>query len=394
MKQESTISQLAATLKDVRDNSRDFALTVAGLDRMSAVNLAEPIDLNAVIAATEERKAAAKNGLGIRLQNGSAHTFEPTNWAHSQIAQYTDIPSAYYSRIRGENPDLLVRSVNHGFERAREAAKVQRRGGGRLVRVHKDRLRAFVSDSYRRLDNHSLAETILPVLVDLGFDLGEGVINSYALTDQRLYIKVSTPRVQGEVKKGDVVQMGILVSNSDVGAGSLRVEPFLLRLACTNGMVMESALRKAHLGGSRQAGDDIEEMLKDATKSLSDQAFFAQVRDVVEASASPEFFEREMNKLREADKQPITNFELPKIVERTLKEIGISAGEKVKESILDNLASGAHGAGMNKYGLAQAVTWAAGNAEGLDYDAATELERAGSKVIAMSGKAWEGINAK
>lgn len=374
MRQESTIQQLAATLKDVRDNSRDFALSAGALDRMSAVGIG--------------------GALGVSLRNGEEHIFEPTPWAHSQIAEYSDIPNAYYSRIRGENPDLLIRSVNHGFERARGVAAGQRRGGGRMVRTHRDKLRAFVSDSYRRLDNHSLADAVLPVLVDLGFDLGEGEVNSYALTDKRLYVKVTTARVQGEVKKGDVVQMGILVSNSDVGAGSLRVEPFLLRLACLNGMVMESALRKAHLGGQRQAGDDIEEMLTSATKSLSDQAFFAQVHDVVRASASPDFFERELNKLKDADKQAITNYDLPKIVERTLKEVGISAGEKVRESILDNLASGAHGAGMTKYGLSQAVTFAAGNAEGLDYDAATELERAGSKVIALSAKSWEVIQAK
>ena len=68
-------------------------------------------------------------------------------------------------------------------------------------------------------------------------------------------------------------------------------------------------------------------------------------------------------------------------MERTLKSIKVNASENVRRSILDNLASGADGAGMNKWGLANAVTYAAGSVEELDYDTATELERAGSKII-------------
>jgi hypothetical protein len=36
-----------------------------------------------------------------------------------------------------------------------------------------------------------------------------------------MYIKAICPRIQAEVKKGDIVQAGIAISNSEVGMGSV-----------------------------------------------------------------------------------------------------------------------------------------------------------------------------
>lgn len=414
MKQLFSINELAAELKDIRDQSKDISIPANHLDKLraeiSALTDARPgakvFDLDDVVAATEERAAAIKNGLSITVQNGERHSFSPTNHAHGQIATYTDIPKAYYDRLLAQNPQVLADNINHGLKVAAKGSldrAGRRTASGRMLRTHRGKLRAVVSTSYRRLDNHELIEPLLPVLADLGFDFNYQKLgphgqdpknyNSFALTEQRMYIKLTTPKVQTEVRRGDVVQFGLCISNSDVGAGSVRIEPFLLMLSCDNGMVMETALRQAHLGRN-VAGDDIEELLSDATKALDDKAFFSKVRDVVIGSARPEVFERAVNKLREADGQPIKLLDLPIVVERTLKEIGVSANETVRKSILDNLADGAHGRGLTKYGLANAFTWAAGNAGGLDYDAATELERAGGRIIEIGGKGWEAINAK
>lgn len=424
MKQLFSINELAAELKDIRDESKDISIPANHLDKLraeiSSLTDSRPgakvFDLGDVIAATEERAAAIKNGLSITVQNGEKHAFIPTNHAHGQIATYADIPKAYYDRLLAQNPQILADNINHGINVAAAESRnrvtpgqvllnrvAKRTASGRMLRTHRGKLRAVVSTSYRRLDNHELIEPLLPVLADLGFDFNYQKLgphgqeaknyNSFALTEQRMYIKLTTPKVQTEVRRGDVVQFGLCISNSDVGAGSVRIEPFLLMLSCDNGMVMETALRQAHLGRN-VAGDDIEELLSDATKALDDKAFFSKVRDVVIGSARPEVFERAVNKLREADGHAIKLLDLPIVVERTLKEIGVSANENVRKSILDNLADGAHGRGLTQYGLANAFTWAAGNADGLDYDAATELERAGGRIIEIGGKGWEAINAK
>ena len=356
------------------------------------------VSLDEVVAATEA-KERIRNGLAINMRNGSDHTFEPTSYAHGQVADYVGVPKAYYDRLLGENAALLAQNVNHGFAIAASLAASKKAGSGRLLRTHRGKLRAMLSTRYRRLDNHDLIEAVLPVLADLGFDFNEQsqgdhdrrAHNSYELTDRRLYLKLTTPKIQAEVQTGQVVQYGLVISNSDVGAGSVRVEPLILILRCQNGLIMETALRQHHLGRN-QTGDDIEALLSDATKELNDKAFFATVRDVVRNTAAPEVFEAGVNKLREAAKVPIRNFDLPIIVERTLKEIGVSTSDKVKESMLDNLASGAHGSGMNKWGLSNAMTWAAGTAEGLNYDDATDLERAGNKILDLTPHQWETIN--
>lgn len=54
--------------------------------------------------------------------------------------------------------------------------------------------------------------------------MGEGIrIVSTELTDSRMYIKAINERLELEVKRGDVVQAGIAISNSEVGLGALKV---------------------------------------------------------------------------------------------------------------------------------------------------------------------------
>ena len=38
----------------------------------------------------------------------------------------------------------------------------------------------------------------------------------------------------GEVKVGDAISFGAIITNSEVGMGSITVTPFCMRLVCTN----------------------------------------------------------------------------------------------------------------------------------------------------------------
>jgi hypothetical protein len=130
--------------------------------------------------------------------------------------------------------------------------------------------------SYRPLDNYDLAEAVLPKLFDVQAD-----VVSCEVTESRFYLKAVTRRILGEVKPGDVVQAGLVVSNSEVGQGSLRVEAIDYRSVCTNGMIREAAVRKAHLGRSGVRGldaiEDAREYFRDETRAADDRAFFLKV---------------------------------------------------------------------------------------------------------------------
>ena len=161
--------------------------------------------------------------------------------AHQQMAATLGIPKPYYDRMLNEQPDLLAANVNRWLEK--QPAK-------KLIRTLDNEVRAVLSDSYRPLDNLDLAEAVLPKLSEL-----TASVVSTEVTENRFYLKAVTEKVTGIVKVGDVIQAGIVISNSEVGQGSLRVEALDYRLVCLNGMIRDSSIRKAHLGRGARGQD-------------------------------------------------------------------------------------------------------------------------------------------
>src|SRR5665213_2578743 len=120
--------------------------------------------------------------------------FNINDLAHTQIAGRLDIPQKYYDYMREKAPGLLKDNVNYWFTRKPET---------RLVRTLDNRVRAFLSSSYRPLDNFKLVETVLPKLQKLN-----ATIESSEITERRIYIKAVFNEIEGQVAVGDVVKMG------------------------------------------------------------------------------------------------------------------------------------------------------------------------------------------
>ena len=78
------------------------------------------------------------------------------------------------------------------------------------------------------------------------------LVESAAITDSRMYLKIITPKITANIGINDEVQSGIMISNSELGLGSLNIKPFINRLVCLNGLVVSemehSMLRKYHVG--------------------------------------------------------------------------------------------------------------------------------------------------
>ncbi len=364
MKTGKTLMELAQALTAQKDAARDYVV---------------PTEKLAMIV---ESIGGQKTPV-IAFQNGKDHAYNPTGWAHSQIAGYTDIPKAYYDRIAVEKPELLAENVNHGLQRIASVARASGKPEARMIRTVGDTLRASLSSRYRRLDCHDLLEQTLPVAINSGLELV-----SSELTERRMFLKMTSPRLRADVKVGDTVQYGLMVSSSDVGAGAFRVEPYLLRLACLNGMVSTTTIRKFHIG-KNQAEDDINELLSDSTKELTDAAFYAQARDVIIGSMRPEMFEAQVDRLRVAANEPILNFDLPRVVELTMKATGITGDHKA-QGILAALASGNEGAGLTKWGLMNSFTRAA-YGDAVSYEDGVEMERAAGKILELPKAAWSTI---
>lgn len=306
------------------------------------------------------------------MKNGHAQDFGIGAIAHQQIAAKTEIPRNYYDRMLREAPQLLTRNVNHWF---------QEQPTKHLVRTLDGRARAFLSSKYRPLDNYDLAEIVLPKLHEMGCR-----IESCELTESRLYIKAVTERIQAEVKKGDVVQAGLVIGNSEVGLGRIFVDPLLLRLVCLNGAIMNDyGMKRHHVGKSGDfAGiEGAAEFFRDETRLADDRAFWMKVRDTVGAALSQVTFNKIVNRWQESTEQKITG-SIEKVVEVAAVKFGLFESER--SGVLRHLIEGGD---LSAYGLMNAITRTSQDVE--SYDRATELETIGPKVLELPRQNWKEI---
>ncbi|MGE5551543.1 MAG: DUF932 domain-containing protein [Bacteroidota bacterium] len=301
-------------------------------------------------------------------RDDQAQTLPLTRLAEGQIREFANVPAQYYGRLKNASPIMAANELNFWLNRQNTP---------RLVRTLDGNVRAFLSDRYRTIDNYDLAEVALPVLLE---DKQMQVVSA-EVTDRHLYIKVTTERLSFEVKKGDVVQAGISISNSEVGLGAVCVEPLLYRLVCLNGAVInDRAMRKFHLGRRAEGMDSLYELFRDETRKATDKAFMMQVQDVIRSA----FDEVEFGKLRGTVVDASTRrIEAP--VETVLDRVveRFSMREHERGGLLRRLIEGGD---LSQWGLANAVTNLANTAD--DYERATDLERVGGEIITLPASQW------
>ncbi len=345
MKAGKTLTELAQELERQSQTKKDF---IASTESLEMTNTGE-----------------------MTIDGDTRQELAIADHAHTQIAARLDIPAKYYTRMRDQAPELLAANVNEWFHQKPER---------RMIRTLDGSMRAFLSDRYRRLDNYDLASAVLPVLKEMG----EGLkIVSTELTASRMYIKVINERLELEVKQGDVVQAGIVISNSEVGMGSLKVEPLIYRLICLNGMIAQDHSQKRyHVGRNAEEGESYE-LFRDETIKADDRAFFLKVQDTVRAAVDITKFSTIVERMRESTEQRIEGNPV-KSVELLTKSFGYNGEES--SGILQHLIQGGD---LSAYGLLNAITRTSQDVE--DYERATTLERDGSRVLSLPATSWREI---
>tara|TARA_Y100001963_G_scaffold54728_1_gene76581 strand:- start:11692 stop:12780 length:1089 start_codon:yes stop_codon:yes gene_type:complete len=296
---------------------------------------------------------------------------EPSDRFHAQMSNHLKIPKRYYDRMRSEAPRLLVENVNEWLD--------SQGGDRRLIRTFDNDFestgshhtgRAFLSDRYRRLDNYDLMEKLMPIASESGLH-----VRSAELTERRLYLQLVTPSIEGEVVKGDTVQAGIVVSNSEVGSGSLSIQRLIYRLVCTNGMISsrnDGNFRRTHIGKSLDDGDQ-SSIFSDETLKATDTAFWMQAADAMRAALDSDLFRAEVDDLRR-----LAGVEIPSwgsAVEDVTQRFELTDNES--DSIMNHLVNGGD---LSQWGMVNAITRTA--EDSLSYDRAIELETFGGDYAA------------
>lgn len=330
-------------------------------------------DFTAPAARLGIKDAADGYALVLRKEAGD-EAFPLRDTAHQQIAESYDIPRPYYERMRRTAPELFRRSLEHWFGAADRKHLIRTLGG---------EVRAVLSHRYRPLDNLDLFRAAWPVLEKRGFELV-----SAEVTEKRLYLKAVSPLISGEVREGDTVQAGVVLSNSEIGHGSLSIEPLFYFLACTNGLVLPDArFKKAHVGKISAGFETAEEFVRPETRALEDAALWSRVKDVVTGAMDPAYFREKLRGFRAAREDRLSGWPSD-VVEVTAARYRLT--EEERDRVLCNLLGGHAGEPeFTRYGLAQAVSRAGQSLA--SYERATELEQCSGNIIELSPAQWEPI---
>jgi len=168
----------------------------------------------------------------LELSNGDSagRTYSLSEVATSQMCQKLDIPVRYYRRL----PDQMkIVVANYDLERFK--------GTSFLVRGKGNWIRAFLSAEYVAYNNSEIAQTAESLLRN-----GALEVKSFALEETHMFLKIISEDI---VDRGAGLKAGIIIGNSEVGMGSVSVEPFVFRKPCTNDLIVsrEKSFRHAHI---------------------------------------------------------------------------------------------------------------------------------------------------
>lgn len=309
------------------------------------------------------------------LDNGGVDRVEPLDilpTAHRQMGDYLGIPRKYYERMAQENISLLAENVN---------SWLQRDTSERMIRTIDGKARAFLSNRYRRIDNLDIARITLPIIEKMP----GAIYESCQITDDYLYIKVVNPKLTAEVVPGDIVQAGVVISNSETGQGAVCIQPLIYRLVCSNGMtVNEARTRRNHIGRANSSDENFL-LYSEETLQAEDKAFIGKVQDTVRAAVDEARFAMILGKLRESADKKLNTEDLPGVVKLASSSMGITDAES--EGVFRRLIEGTD---YTLYGLANAVTRHSQDVE--SYDRASKLEEIGYQIITMSPELFRRIN--
>ena len=302
--------------------------------------------------------------------------FECSRTFHNQMAEKLNIPIRYYNRMLEKKPALLAENVNRWlhddeFSRHLTLRTFQEESGNTA--------RALLSDRYRIVDHIEVSDTVFGALAGV-----EGLeLSSTGLTEDRLYYKYVFPKVQGEIRKGDIVQAGFVITNSETGLGACSIMPMIYRLVCTNGMVIASiteSFRKFHIGKRRSLVNDINIYVGDDENIL----LTAKINDFIQNRLCEDGFKAYFDAMVSATEAK-SAVDSKTLLERTAKKFGFNETEA--KIVLEHYV---HDDDKTLYGLSNAITRASQDLA--DYGRASEFEALGWTVLKMPSQEWKDLN--
>ena len=324
---------MAAELKRQHDNKRDFIVNTRNLQ----------IQTN----------SKGESKLTFTLNNKPI-TFGVNDNAHQQIATKLNIPIRYYQKMQLESPQLLDQTVNDSFKKLAE---------NRMLRTLDGTARAFLSDRYRRIDNLEICAAIYPFIESTKFLS----VESAEVTDFHLYLKVVNKRIKAEISKGNIIQSGFVISNSEVGEGCLKVEPLIFNSFSKNALIFKDCLHKTnHIGRQFKSSSMAYEIPAD-DRNYNANIFTKLQKDIQAAISDSETFDTIVQLLKQSKQISL----------QKANDFSLSPNER-GDILRQLLISEDH----SRYGLIQSISAASKISN--SYERATELEHISGELLTLS----------
>jgi hypothetical protein len=178
------------------------------------------------------------------------------------------VPAGYFARCPNE---LAVDHLNHWLSVSKERPQtllVRTKEGGPFPPT----VRAVLSERYAAVDHLDLLEKLRELLV--GQDL---YIHAWSIDDEQLTLRLLMGS-DHPASLDDPIRIGLHISNSEVGLGSITVSALITRLVCMNGMVVQikdlGSLRRRHIG---KAGDSLRMVIQEGLTRILHEADQAAV---------------------------------------------------------------------------------------------------------------------
>lgn len=216
---------------------------------------------------------------GLLARYRGAEPLPMTDHAFGQLLGRAgiNVPTPFARKLLSADSDAtraLLPTILHQLNASSEGQEANRY----LVRIEDNRIRAVLTDSYKRIDSR-------PQLMAFAKSAAaHGLVPMYGCrTELRNHFRVALPQVFEPVKNEPLV-LGLEWSNSDLGAGANTITMFIIRMWCTNTATCESVLRQVHLGKQIDAIDF--ESLSERTLMLQEQTQASAMTDIMDGFLS------------------------------------------------------------------------------------------------------------
>jgi hypothetical protein len=348
-------------------------------------------DLLAPTPRVSVNSGDSHNGLFFKI--GDQHIPYQTDHALQQIATWCAKDFGRYARMLREEKkfDLLAENINYWFHDDRWTVRGRERVRApnvRMFRMLGDTMRAFLSDSYLRVDNEHVAQACITVLREL--DTACISVQRCDITETGMYLRVVRKDVTAEPRVGDVVQAGVIVRTDEAGKSSVIVEPFFFRLICLNGMVTSvGGMRRRHVGHKVHEMDDGLVRLRTVTQETSTRAVLMTVQDTLRHILSEAGLRQRLAVLEEAGEDTRV-IEMQDGVKKLGEAIGLTHEEVTR---VEGLLITDQTCDRTRWGVANAITSLARD-DRLTIERRSELESIGGDVIQLPERDWTRVLEK